>query len=309
MKNYRKRYICALTCSAVAVVCAFGVWHQSHMRAATVQLETERAQTRMFYQFGEAARAAYTLRLEGASSEIIAIQARAAGNYLAGLPISPHAKEILFAWLDFSVPIDDYEALGRELNSCLQSSIFAESTSVEKAAMIEKLCGQIQRDKNMNTEHLQANAEYASKETRESLAWMFENNENFSVTGNRNDTVYFYYGNRYLAVYAPLHFPYFYAFGCDVGEAVLDRSACLKSAVVFLQRTLPTNLRGSGVPKEVAEKTAQDREGCYYFSFSYPAYLKAPIIVGVRRDTGSVIFMDAEALLEGKIADNSRKSH
>ncbi len=309
MKNYRRKYIRAITCSAAAAICAFGIWHQSQMRTAAAQLEVDKTQTRMFYQFGEATRAAYALRLEGASLERIASQTCAAGNYLAGLSISPDAKEILFTWLNSFASAEYCEAQAMELNRCLQSSVFVESTNVEKAAMLEKLCKQIKLDKHTDAEGLQAGAEYASKEVREALSWIFENNENFSVSGNRNDTVYFYYGNRYLAVYGPLHLPYFYAFGCVAGEAVLDRSTCCKNAVVFLQRTLPPALRGNGVPKEMEEKTAQDQEGCYYFSFSYPAYPTAPITVGVRRDTGSVIFMNAEALLTGKIADNSRKSH
>ncbi len=302
MKNYRRKYIRALTYFAAAVVCAAGVWHQSQIRIAAAQLETEKNQTRMFYQFGEAAQAVYALRQAGASTETIDAQVRAAGNCLVGLSISSDAKEILFTCLEPSSDAEWKEKLWQDMHALLQSGAFAENTNAEKSAALEKLCKQAKPSKETNAENKQMYKDFLSEEVRQSMAWIFEDNKNFSIAAGRNDTVYFYHSNRYLGVYAPFRFPYYYVFGCEIGEAILDREACLANAVVFLQRTLPTAMRGNGVPGEAESPPQQTRDGCYYFSLSYPAYPAEPITVGVRRDTGSVIFMDAEVLLAEKIA-------
>lgn len=309
MKNYRRKYIRVLTYFAAAAVCAVGVWHQSQIRIAAAQLETEKNQTRMFYQFGEAAQAVYALRQAGAAAETIDAQARAAGSYLVGLSISSDAKEILFACLNASANAEWQEILWQDMHVLLQSDAFAENTNEEKAAALEKLCSCVKSASKAHAENKQANEIFLSEETRQSMAWIFENNEKFFMAAGGKDIVYFYYGNRYLGVYAPLRFPYYYVFGCEVGDAVLDREVCLANAVVFLQRTLPTALRGGGVPRESELACQHMRDDCYYFCLSYSSYPTEPITVGVRRDTGSVIFMDAGPLLARKIADNSWKSH
>lgn len=305
MKNYQRKYIRALTCFAAVAVCAAGVWHQSQTRIAAAQLETEKYQTRMFYQFGEAAQAIYTLRQENADAEAIEAQARTAGICLVSLPISSEAKGTLYTCLHSSAAVGCQEAFWQELHLLLQSNAFAENTNEEKTAALENLCSQVKPTYKTNAENVRATETFLTEKIRQSMAWIFDDNKNFSMSAGADNSVYFYHGNRYLGVYVPFHFPYYYVFACDIGEAAVDRDTCLANAVVFLQRVLPIAMRGSGVPKELETPVQQMLDGCYYFYLSYPSYPAQSIMVGVRRDTGSVIFMDAKSLLIRKLADNS----
>ncbi|MBS5724723.1 MAG: hypothetical protein KHW59_02955 [Clostridiales bacterium] len=307
MKDYRRKYIRLVTCFAAALVCFAGVWHQSQMRASAAELQLEKMETQNYFQFSEAVQRLCLLHQEGADAAQISVQSREAGNYLSGMSISSDAKETLFTCIQSENRESWQDTLLAEMSALFQSGTFVKDTNAEKGKAIESLCKRISPQKTTAAENAAVGEDFLTEEMQKAFAGVFEGNENFSVAeGSINDTVYFYHTNRYLAVYAPLRAPYYYVYGCTVEETILEREECLQNAVVFLQRTLPPAFRGAGIPQET-EASAEAREGCFFFCLAYPAYPDAAITVGVRRDTGSVIFMDARALLTRKIEDNSRK--
>lgn len=306
MKDYRRKYIRLVTCFAAALVCFVGVWHQSQIRAAAIELQVEKMETQNYFQFSEAVQRLYSLQQEGADVAQISIQSREAGNYLTGLPISSDAKEALLTCIQSEKREVWQDTLLKEINALFQSGTFADETNAEKGRSIEDLCKRASPGKTATAEnHLAEN--FLTDEMRRSFSDVFEGNENFAVAeGGRNNTVYLYHTNRYLAVYVPMRVPYYYVYGCAVNKAVLSKEVCLQNAVVFLQRTLPSAFRGTGIPREKGI-AVKEQDGCFFFYLAYPAHIEDAITVGVRRDTGSVIFMDARALLARKIEDNSRK--
>lgn len=307
MKDYRRKYIRLVTCFSAALVCFAGVWHQSQMRVNAAELQLEKIETQNYFQFSEAVQRLYSLRQEGTDAAQISVQSRETGNYLAGMSISSDAKETLFTCIQSENRESWQDTLLAEMNALFQSGTFVKDTNAEKGKAIENLCKRISPEKTKAAENATVDEDFITEEMQKAFAGVFEGNENFSVAEDSiNDTVYFYHTNRYLAMYAPLRAPYYYVYGCTVEETVLEREACLQNAVVFLQRTLPPAFRGTGIPQET-EASAKGREGCFFFCLAYPANPDAAITVGVRRDTGSVIFMDARALLTRKIEDNSRK--